>query len=141
MIKQDIYLYNWDWKVRVYYAIDNYDINTILKDLDDIGCSTRDMQETQQLLLYGGDNVGITYTSNVDRRTITVIGITSSADEFQNTFDHEKGHIAMHIARALNIDPFSEQYQYLAGDIGIKLFAVAKHFLCDKCRKRIKYLS
>lgn len=141
MIKQDIYLPNWDWKVRVYYAIDDYDINSILKDLDDIGCSTRDMQDTQQLLLYGGANVGITYTSNIHRTTVTVIGITNSADEFQNTFDHEKGHIAMHICKALNIDPFSEEYQYLTGDIGIKLFTVAKHFLCEKCRKRIKYYS
>lgn len=65
------------------------------------------------------------------------MGITDSSDEFQNTYDHEKGHLAMHICSALGIDPFSEEYQYLTGEIGKNMFKVAKKFLCDHCRKYI----
>lgn len=68
-----------------------------------------------------------------------LIGITSSADEFQSTFDHEKGHLAMHICSALHINPFSEEYQYLTGEIGKQLFKIAKKFMCEHCRGDILY--
>lgn len=67
-----------------------------------------------------------------------VIGLTSSTSEFQNTFDHEKGHLAMHICETDNIDPFSEEYQYLTGEIGQAMFRVAKNFLCVHCRVKLK---
>ena len=67
-----------------------------------------------------------------------VIGLTTSSEEFQNTLDHEKGHLVMHIAEAYNIDPYGEEYQYLSGEVGQKLFKVAKRFLCDHCRRFLK---
>lgn len=141
MIKQEIYLANWDWYVKIYYAVDRYYVNEILNDLVNIKCNGEDLTEAQHLLLYGEVNTGFTYSSYDYRTSIVVIGITTSADEFQNTFDHEKGHVAMHIAKYLDIEPFSEEYQYLAGDIGIKMFKIAKHFLCNKCRKDLlKYV-
>jgi len=38
-----------------------------------------------------------------------VIGETTSADEFFNTFIHEIGHAATHIAEYIGIDPYSEE--------------------------------
>ena len=87
--------------------------------------------------LYGNGNIGLTYSSLKHRCSIVVIGITTSAAEFQNTFDHEKGHLVMHISSACKIDPFSEKYQYLAGEVGQKMFRIAKRFLCDECRKKL----
>jgi hypothetical protein len=43
----------------------------------------------------------------------------------------------MHISSAYKIDPFSEEYQYIAGEVGQKMFKVAKRFLCDDCRKKL----
>lgn len=70
-------------------------------------------------------------------RSIVVIGLTTSAEEFQNTFDHEKGHLAMHISSALKIKPYGEEYQYLTGEIGQSMFKIAKRFLCDDCRQKL----
>lgn len=38
-----------------------------------------------------------------------------------------------HIAKALGIDPFGEELQYLAGDIGRKTYPVARMYLCAGC--------
>lgn len=141
MIIQELYLDNFDWYVKVYYAVDKYYSSEILHELSNIGCKGEDFTSAEDLLSRGRVNTGLTYSSFINHTSIVVIGITTSADEFQNTFDHEKGHLAMHIAKCYNIEPFSEEFQYLTGDIGIKMFKIAKHFLCEKCRKNIiKYV-
>lgn len=38
MIVQDIYLEDYDWNIRVYYAVDQYFISNILIDLIDMDC-------------------------------------------------------------------------------------------------------
>lgn len=141
MIIQELYLDNFDWYVKVYYAVDKYYSKEILNELINIGCKDEDLYSAKELLTSGKLNSGLTYSSFKHNSSIVVIGLTTSADEFQNTFDHEKGHLAMHIAKYYNIEPFSEDFQYLTGDIGIKMFKVAKHFLCDNCRRKlIKYV-
>lgn len=92
------------------------------------------------LMGWGGNgfgNIGITYSNFKHKCSIVVIGLTTSAEEFQNTFDHEKGHLAMHISSALKIKPYGEEYQYLTGEIGQSMFKIAKRFLCDDCRQKL----
>lgn len=137
MIVQDIYLDQYDWNVRVYYAVDEYFISNILIDLLEIDCVEESFFKIKSLMEAGKNNIGFTYTNTEKRASLMLIGITNSSDEFQNTYDHEKGHLAMHICSALGIDPFSEEYQYLTGEIGKRMFKVAKKFLCDHCRKYI----
>jgi hypothetical protein len=83
-------------------------------------------------------NIGLTYSNLKGKCSVVVIGLTSSPAEFQNTFDHEKGHLAMHICEIYDIDPFSEEFQYLTGEIGQAMFPVAKNFLCEHCRIKLK---
>ena len=137
MIVQDIYLDQYDWNVRVYYAVDEYFISNILIDLLEIDCDEESFFKIKSLMEAGKYNIGFTYTNTEKRASLMLMGITDSSDEFQNTYDHEKGHLAMHICSALGIDPFSEEYQYLTGEIGKNMFKVAKKFLCDHCRKYI----
>ena len=66
-----------------------------------------------------------------------LISPTTSASEFQSTFDHEKGHLVMHIAEVEGIDVHGEEYQYLAGEVGRRMFKVAKRFMCDTCRNDV----
>lgn len=89
------------------------------------------------MLRSGQYNTGITYSNFKHRCSVVVIGLTTSAEEFQNTFDHEKGHLAMRICSALRIHPQGEEFQYLTGEIGQAMFKVAKRFLCDNCRKKL----
>ena len=43
----------------------------------------------------------------------------------------------MHICSAYGIDPFGEEYQYLTGEIGQKMFKIARRFLCEHCRNSL----
>ena len=135
MLVQDIYLEDWDWTVKVFYAVDTYYIDEILGELESIGCTGYELVKAEEVFTEGDYNVGLTYSNLLGRCSIVVIGLTSSAAEFQNTFDHEKGHLAMHISGASDIDVFSEEYEYLTGEIGQEMFPYAKHFLCDHCRE------
>ena len=139
MIVQDIYLEDYDWNVRVYYAVDEYFISNILIDLVELGCEEDVYFKIKSLMESGKNNIGFTYSNSNKKATLMLIGIADSADEFQSTFDHEKNHLAMHICNLYKIDLFSEEYQYLIGEIGKKLFKVAKKFLCDHCRQNMLY--
>ena len=117
----------------VYYAVDTYYMDEILEELEMIGCTYAD--EIEEDLTQHPYNNGLTY-SNLHRRvSLVVIGLTETPDEFQNTFDHEKGHLAMHIAEEDRMDVFGEEFQYLTGEIGKQTFPVAKRFMCEHCRK------
>ena len=84
------------------------------------------------------DNVGLTVSSFREKSSVVVIGVTDSPEEFNSTYDHEKGHLAMHICIEYGIDPFSEEFQYLVGEIGRQLFKVARYFLCEECKKNLE---
>ena len=87
----------------------------------------------EKTYVFGDGNNSISFA----HRSLIVIGPSSSAEEFLDTWDHEKGHLAMHISISENIGPFSEEYQYLTGEIGRQMFSVAKKFLCNECRKKL----
>ena len=133
MIRQDVYLERWDWYVIVYYAVDTYYMDEILEELEMIGCTYTD--EIEEDLTQQPYNNGLTYSNMRKRVSLIVIGLTETPDEFQNTYDHEKGHLAMHIAEEDQMDVFGEEFQYLAGEIGKQTFPKAKRFMCEHCRK------
>ena len=138
MIIQNIYLEDWDWHVTVYYAVDAYYTDEIIQEMIYMNCNKKELKRAENLLKSGNKNVGLTYSNFKHKHSIVVIGITSTPEEFQNTFDHEKGHLAMHIGKALDLDIFGEDYQYLTGEIGQKMFKIAKRFMCEHCRKGLE---
>lgn len=138
MIIQNIYLKKWNWDITVFYAVDTLYLDEVLEELEKAGCSDNKLDEIEASLETGHYDIGLTYSNLIDRCSVLIIGLTSSPAEFQNTFDHEKGHLAMHICERDNIDPFSEEYQYLTGEIGQQMFPIAKNFLCEHCRIKMK---
>ena len=118
--------------------VDLIPIDYIIDQLKDLGCSESDIESAVDVLGSGDENRGITFSNSSNRESIIVIGETSCPAEFAHSFDHEKLHLAMHIARINNIDPFSEELAYLVGDIGFKTFPIAKFFLCEHCREELK---
>lgn len=138
MIVQDFYIPKYDWRVRVYYAVTTYRTSEILCEFHRIGCRGEDFKQAYRNLSSGALNTGLTYSDFEDRETVMVIALTSSPEEFQNSWDHEKGHLCRHISQAFNIDPYGEDEQYLNGYIGQKMFPVAKNFLCEHCRGNLK---
>lgn len=117
----------------IFYAVDTYYMDEILDELENIGCTYVD--DIEEDLTVSPYNNGLTYSNLKGRVSVMVIGLTETPDEFQNTYDHEKGHLAMHIAEEDNIDVFGEEFQYLTGEIGKQTFKIAKRFMCEHCRK------
>lgn len=137
MITQVIYLEKYDWLIKVYYAITDDSKNIILDELEAVDCPEYEFEQIKNIFKPFRKNTGFTYTDAFKKVTFIVISITDSAEEFANTYDHEKGHAAMHIAEYFNIDPYLEELQYLQGKIGQEMFPIAKNFLCENCRNKI----
>lgn len=137
MIVQEFTLNNYDWKVKVYYAVSFYPIEEVMKDLLDLGCTEEDMEITLNSMEENLVDFASTHSNLLQRETVIILGESSSAKEFANTLAHEVGHLAAHISIADNIDPFGEEIQYLAGKITEEMFAVSKEFLCEHCRKKL----
>lgn len=131
MIRQQFDISRYDWKVEVYYAVDCYYTDEIMGRLYDIGCRGDNLQTAYENLSAGKLDTGLTYSNYATRHTVMVIGLTSSAAQFQNSYDHERKHLEAHIAAALGIDPWGEEICYLSGEIGQLMFEKARLMLCD----------
>ena len=138
MIRQQFDISKYDWKVEVYYAVDCYYTDEIMGRLYDIGCRGDDLRTAYENLSAGKPDTGLTYSNYGTRQTVMVIGITSSATQFQNSYDHERKHLEAHIAAALGIDPWGEEICYLSGEIGQLMFEKARLMLrdCDCCKHK-----
>ncbi len=134
---QEFRLKDWSWKVRIFYVVDLIPIDFIIEELRGIGCDEQDIESAIEVLDSGEDNRGITFSNDEDRESIIVIGETTCPAQFSNSFDHEKHHLAMHIALVDDIDPFGEELAYLVGEIALQTFPVAKQFLCEHCREEL----
>ena len=137
MIVQDFGLSDYDWRIRVYYAVTTYWTDVIVNDLMHIGCGGRELRDAYMSLRRGELDTGLTYSNRSTHESIMVIGLTSSAAQFQNSLDHEKGHLIKHISVAFGLDPYGEEQQYLSGEIGQRMFPAARKFLCEHCRRKL----
>lgn len=124
---QKAYLRKYNWYLTVFYDVATYHKSEIIYELYRLECNQEQVQRAVDVL---GVDRGFTFTNPYLHETLMVICKTTSAEEFQNTFDHEKGHVAMHISDALGINPFSESFQYLTGTIGQTLYKYAIDYLC-----------
>lgn len=137
MIRQRFLLDKYDWEVMVFYAVDCYYANEIIAAMKRIGCSREKLRIAYENIASCKLDTGVTYSNYTRRKSVMVIGMTSSAKEFMNSFDHERKHLEVHIAKAEGIDPWGEEICYLSGEIGERMFPVAKRFLCEHCRKKL----
>lgn len=137
MIIQNFILPRYRWYVRVYYAVTAYWTDDIIRDLVRIGCHGTELRRAYDNLLRGDLNTGITYSNTAAGETVMVISLTSTPAQFLNSWLHEMRHLSRHIERAFKINPYGEEAAYLAGEIGQRMFPVAKRFVCEYCRKRL----
>lgn len=134
MIMQDIYLPEYDWHVRIYYAVTTYWADRIASDMRSIGCRGSQLDRAYSSLVKGGLNTGVTYSNFKLGETVMVISITSTPAEFLNSWTHEMQHLCRHVSQAFSLDPYGEESAYLAGDVAQKMFIVARKFICEHCR-------
>lgn len=132
MIIQDFYISQYDWHVRVYYAVTTYWTDDIIRDLKRIGCNGNTLLRAYRNLEKGDLNTGLTYSNN--RESVMVISKASSPAQFLNSWLHEMCHLSRHIEQAYGISPYGEEAAYLAGEIGQRMFPIAQEFICQHCR-------
>lgn len=68
------------------------------------------------------DSINNGYNIQEGGKSIIVINRPDSAEEFIDTYNHEKNHVEMHICKEFGIDPYSEKAAYLSGQLAKKLF-------------------
>lgn len=126
-----LHLTRWRWDVVCYFDVDASHSNEILDILEDFGCSEDNLLDARRNLKNGRKNEGLTYSNLLDRRSIFVVGETSSQDEFYNTWHHELKHLTDHIIKSDRIDPFSEEAAYLVGDVAKAMYRILSDYVCE----------
>jgi len=135
MIVQDIYIDDYSWRARIFYAVTRYDVDRIMESLHGIGCRARYAAAAYRSLIRNELNSGFTF-SNFNRRcSVVVVALASSSKQFHRCLVHELRHLQSHIASTDNIDEKSEQVCYLLDDLIGLTHDTCSHLLCGCCRK------
>lgn len=137
MEKQILYIKPYKWKVTIFYDTKPQDVGIVIDILYKLGCSEDEIEKSYRNITSGDANNGLTYSNIEMRESVLSLGYTDSKSQFLNTFSHELTHLCQHICKYYNISPYGEEAAYLAGDIGQRMFPVARKFICGHCRKRL----
>lgn len=135
MIRQEIYIDRYRWRVHCYYAVDTYYADEITERLIDVGCKGEFLSRAVSNLRSGRLNHGLCFSNPDMGESVMVIGLTSSADEFMNSLMHEVRHLANQICTACDISLQSEESCYLSGNIAREIYPHVHRLLCEHCRR------
>lgn len=122
-----------DWVVDVLFAYPRNDPEGVLACLQSFEAPDRVVQDAVSLMKIG-PNTGFTFSNGYRRRILTWVGPQSEGKQWLNTTVHEIVHVAFAVARDHMIDPYSEEFAYLIGDITQELSDLVCFLACDKCR-------
>ena len=124
------------WTVDFLFAHRRNDEEGVMACLYEYGAPKEIARQTREQM-DGAPNRGFTF-SNSDRRVIlTWVGHQSSGAQWVNTTVHELAHIAQAIALDDGMDPFSEDFAYLCGDISQTVADILCTLACDHCRDHL----
>ncbi len=93
------------------------------------------IQKVSENVYAGRRNEGFCYSDPSLRRSVAAVGLTTSGAEFVNSTVHEITHVAQHISDADGIDPLSEEFAYLAGDITSGVSDIVCEYSCPHCNR------
>lgn len=136
MVRQRLYIEEYDWTVDVFYSVDKYSYLKAIYRLEYIGCPFHLLNRITDKIKTEKYNYGVTYSNN--KCTVIIISHSTSDEEFMNTLEHEKQHMIGHIIDHYGIKPSSEEAGYLAGYVGALFTKPIKDEICDCCKKKLK---
>lgn len=122
------------WTVDVFLAVQPRHALDVEKALTDIGCDDGYLQQARALLHAGELDRGLTYSNIAERRSVVVVGQSSSASEFVNSLTHELHHLVAHVCEGAGVDNASEEACYLAGGLSALVYEAAPSLFCEMCR-------
>lgn len=129
MIVQKFYIDKYDWQVVVLYEVGNSDTHNVIGMLKEICHDNHVIGLAYNSVSSGNPNTGFTYSDFNKRRTLMVIGKTTSDKELFNTVVHEANHLQSHIATADGLDEKGEEVCYLIGNIVKTMYRVLEKII------------
>lgn len=125
------------WTCDFFFALGRNDAEAVMACLFDYGAPDEIAIRAFEIMETGLDDCGFTFSNSDRRRTLSWIGPQSEGKQWINTAVHEIIHVAMAVAQAEDIDPFSEEFAYLCGDVTQEIADILCELACDRCREEI----
>lgn len=122
------------WDVVFYFSFDTDDMERILEALFWAEAPDSIISKVSENVSAGRYNEGFCFSNPRMRRTIVGVGDTSTGSEFLDTTIHEIVHVTQDIAHTDGIEPWGEDFAYLAGDISRCVSDVVCEMSCPHCR-------
>lgn len=131
-----LYISKIDWEVIMYFAVTAYHIDDIVHSLEEIYCPDDILLQAKEHLAKGKLDTGLTYSNKALRKSVMVVGLTSSPAQFLNSFEHELRHLVDDIADTDDMPLAGEAVAYLTGDLNSDLWPTIHEFICctHNCR-------
>jgi hypothetical protein len=82
MIIQDVYLSDYNWCIKVFYAVSSYYTEDILKELINYNPTVSEYNEVMTAIYNFEYNTGFRFTDYSNKKSMVIIGLTTSPDEF-----------------------------------------------------------
>ena len=124
------------WVIDVLFAVRYYDIAGVVACLRDINSPRDVIDRSIEIMEECEDDKGFTFANPYLKRAVSVIGPSSSGEEFVNTLVHEIHHVAVAIASELGVDLEDETPAYLSGNAAMEFIDLICEFGCSKCHKK-----
>lgn len=122
------------WSIVFLFSFDTHNEGDVLDCLIWAEAPDSIDSKVSDLVSAGYLDTGFCFSNPEIRRSVVGIGRTSTGPEFLNTTSHEITHIAQHIAEEDGIDPYSEEFAYLVGDITHEISDIVCEMSCPHCR-------
>lgn len=121
------------WDILFLFSFDANDLESILDALFWAKAPDSIIQQVSENVLDDEWNEGFTFSNPSLRRTVFATSEATTGPEMLNTIVHEIIHICQHISLEDGIDPFSERFAYLGGDISSTVSDITCVLSCPHC--------
>lgn len=132
MIKQYVYINQYDWHVTIIYNA-NRDLSAVAEELWYAECPSYIARHALSKVIVK-KNSGICFTNDKLHASIICVTEADSAYELINTIVHEIKHLQSHICSYYGISEKGEEAAYLSGNIVEEFYEVFRYEL-DKFEK------
>lgn len=131
-----LYISKCGWEVLMYFAVTTYYTDDIVRSLEGIYCPDDILSQAKEHLDKGRLDTGLTYSNKTLRKSVMVVGLTSSPAQFLNSFEHELRHLVDDIADTDDMPLAGEAVAYLTGDLNFDCWPAIHDFICctHNCR-------
>lgn len=120
------------WLVTVIYLPSREHIPVVAETFERIGCPEGDIEKIRHLMTDEW-NKGATFSNPHRRCSVTVIGRSTSWEQFFDTVLHEVGHLRDDIVTAYDVMNYGEPPAYLQGYIGRQMAPMIRRLACPCC--------